>query len=75
MIKFSGTDEHGRTIVVGLGLSFENLDRLRRGKPIKVKGHSIGINHDIYIFAGADNDVMAKQLKPVISARTVIKRG
>ncbi len=73
MIKFTTTTPDGRTLL-GLGLSHENLARLKDGKPIRFKGEPVGWPlYDILIFSGKTEASMARELDPAITAQTVIK--
>ena len=73
MIKFTAATPNGRKLL-GLGLSHENLARLKDGMPIRFKGEPVGIPlYDILIFAGKTEESMAKELDPAITAQTVIK--
>lgn len=73
MIKFTANTPNGR-MLLGLGLSHENLTRLKDGIPIRFKGEPVGVpNYDIMIFAGKTEESMAKELDPAITAQTVIK--
>ena len=75
MIKLvAGTDEGG--YLVGLGLTDENLRRLRLGQPITVKlGEMLpqcdGV--EIVIFAGRDELEMTQQLAGLIGPDTKIR--
>jgi hypothetical protein len=62
MIKFRAMQENGRELV-GLGLSDNNLDKLRQGMPIAIgKGRNdIGLPFDILIFHGeTEQDIVDK---------------
>ncbi len=73
MIKFTATSGDGRTIL-GMGLSHGNLDRLKKGEPIRFKGEDVGLDDvDILIFSGKTEESMAKQMDPMITAKTIIK--
>jgi hypothetical protein len=63
-IKFTGTGPGGRT-VVGLGLSFTNLNRLKADQPIRVDLRELGLPgppHEVVIFAGETEAVMTDRL-------------
>lgn len=55
-----------------LGLSHQNLDRLRQGKPIKIAGRDLGITGDIVIFSGETEQSMSWELREAISPDTEI---
>ncbi len=74
MIKFTATTPGHQRKLLGIGLSHENLARLKDGKPIKFKGEPLGIpGHDFLIFSGETEESMAKELDPAITAQTIIK--
>ena len=66
MIKWTGTDEQGRE-VVGLGLEERNLQLLRAGRPIHVKGAQIGIPFDIFIHYAKSKHELTRDLIDAIS--------
>ena len=73
MIKFTATTADGRKLL-GIGLSHENLKRLKDNQPIRFKGEAVNLDgYDVMIFAGATEESMAKQMDPFITAATVIK--
>lgn len=73
MIKFTATTADNRKLL-GIGLSYVNLDRLRDNRPIRFKGEDLDLDGvDILLFAGATEDSMAKQMDPLLTAATVIK--
>lgn len=41
MIKFIAGDKDKKNLVVGLGLSFANLEKLKEGFPIVFEGHEL----------------------------------
>jgi hypothetical protein len=61
MIKVSGARENGQRFVL-LGLSDDNVKRLREGKPIHVFGAELGADHDIIIAWGPTEDAIAADL-------------
>ena len=63
MIKFTATTPQGRTIL-GFGLSYKNLKRLKQGLPIKVNVEEMGflMPIDLVIYAGKDERAMTAQL-------------
>lgn len=69
MIKGKG-DRGGRQTII-LGLSFENLNRLKKDKPIVIWREEMGIDHDIIIFAEKDEEAL---IKAVANPETVIHR-
>lgn len=72
MIKFMSTK--GETILVGLGISEGNVERLKQGKPIVVKLKELGAKEDIevMIFYGKTEEDMAETLRPYIGEHTKV---
>ena len=71
MIKFTSKGKKGT--LIGIGLSYENLRRLKKGKPIYVDLTKLGEEQgELLIFAGKNEDTMAKQLESFISPNTRI---
>lgn len=68
MIKF--TVKNSKT--VGFGLSEENINRLKNGQPILVRGVEIGITNDILIFYGKTEEVIMKDLRKQMTKDTTI---
>lgn len=59
-----------------IGLSFKNLELLKKGHPIKFRLSDLGIpgDHTVLIFAGETEQAMADMLKAQIDpATTIIK--
>lgn len=71
MIKFVAGTDPNKPKLVGLGLTYKNLELLRAGKPIHFscaeflygKVQSIGPEDQLFIFAGADEDTMKAELE------------
>lgn len=61
MIKLRAQTTDGRPMIV-VGLSHENLDRLRAGKPIDFDLGDIGLVGECFIFAGETEDEMMENL-------------
>ena len=59
--------------LVLLGLSNENVKRLKEGKPIHIYGAELGIERDIVIVWGKTEKEILKSLKPMISAQTIVR--
>lgn len=51
MVKFIANSEGGKKLV-GLGLTEENVKRLKKGEPILIKGLELDLDFDIGIFYG-----------------------
>lgn len=76
MIKFKvGDGANGVTPMIGLGLTEDNFNLLRQGKPIHIKANEIKSDVDILIFWGKDHKEILKQLKPHITNQTELKIG
>lgn len=72
MIKMSGVGKNGRKIII-LGITDENIRRLRDGKPIHIHADSLGIFGEIVILAGKDEATLQEQLAPLIGPETTIR--
>jgi len=80
MIKFSaeGTDETGNPVqIVGLGVSEDNIQELREGRPIGVKARELGIDFPIefLLFYGKTEEEMEKDLAAFINIKTKRRNG
>ena len=62
MIKFILQGDTGKK-VIGLGLSEENVARLKKDKPILVKGQDLGVEHDIVVLYGETEESIVETLK------------
>lgn len=62
MIKAVVAGASGKKTII-LGLSDENLRRLREDMPILVEGSTVGIESDIAIVAGRTEEELARQIK------------
>lgn len=62
MIKARMSGPDGRQTVF-LGLAFENLNRIREGEPVLVRGAEIGLDVDIVIGAGRDEEAIMADLR------------
>lgn len=71
MIKFRMREVKGEPVVIGLGLSEENVKRLKRNMPIYIRGKDILIDHDIVIFYGATEDEMKAELDKFITPESI----
>jgi hypothetical protein len=51
-------------MLIGLGLSRENINRLTAGQPIIVRGETLGVPHmDITIMFGETEALLAQEIK------------
>jgi len=71
VIKFTAKSKKGT--LIGIGLSFKNLNRLKKGQPIYIDLTKLGEKDgELLIFAGKTENSMAKQLKAFMSSDTRI---
>jgi len=70
LIKFVGGDANDP--IIGLGLSFKNLKKLKQGQPILIDLVEMGLVGNILIFAGTSEKEMENQLKEFITDKTKI---
>ena len=70
MIKFVGGNANDP--IIGLGLSFKNLKKLKQGQPILIDLGELGLVGNILIFSGSTEQVMEGQLKEFITDKTKI---
>jgi len=62
LIKFTSIGE--KSTLVGLGISEENVKRLKEGMPIFIKGKDLGFDWlEIVIFYGRDEDELVKTVR------------
>ncbi len=79
MIKFAATSPNGRKIL-GIGLSYGNLDRLKAGNPIHFNAEEMGLPgfyfDEVLIYAGATEESMCRDLQEsgFIGADTIINK-
>ena len=71
MIRARATGAKGRPVII-LGLSAQNLKRLRKGMPIHVHCDELGFAGELVIFAGETEAELAKMFKPFIGPETVV---
>jgi hypothetical protein len=60
--------------LVILGLSYNNLEELKKGRPILIKGSTIGLEDDIelLIFSGKDELTMKRDFSQFIGPKTEV---
>jgi len=71
-----GDREDGRPVtIVMLGLTYGNLERLKKGQPIKFSGDTAGLTDDIefIIFAGESERSMQKEMMDLVGPKTKLK--
>jgi len=75
LIKFTTMGD--RSTLIGLGITEENVRRLKEGDPIFIKGKELGFDWlEIIIFYGQDEDRLTKMIKELASIDVFIdKRG
>lgn len=74
MIKATAQGKDGRMLLV-LGLSFANLDRLRANPGddfITIKGEDVGLPVDVMLFAGQTEAHLAQTLQSMIGPQTKV---
>lgn len=75
MIKFLATADD--EVIVGLGLSDENLTRLRQGQPIRVDMAEMGLVgkplSKILIFHGCTDAQLQDIVQPMMSSETIVR--
>jgi hypothetical protein len=76
MIKMVANAKRGNRplTVVLLGLSHQNLDRLKAGEPITVKGDDVHLpGAEIVIFSGKDERTMQREMQELIGPETDVR--
>jgi hypothetical protein len=71
MFKATAATPDGKILVI-LGLSHKNLDLLKEGSPILVKGSDIGITEDILVFSEDTEETIMKKMKRYIGPNTKV---
>jgi len=71
MIKAIMKNKDNDSILL-LGISKENVNSLREGKPIHIKGDELGIGNDVLLVYGETEDQLYKDLQPYILPETRI---
>lgn len=75
MLKmYADGEKDGKPVkIVVFGLSHKNLEKLREGKPIVVKGTDVGLEDvQIMIFAGKDEQTMQREFAQFIGPDTEV---
>lgn len=75
MLKFTFSNNNKRTI--GIGLSQENVNRLKKGLPIHVHFSELNLpdNYELFLFYGKTEEIMKKQLENHIGPDTVVREN
>lgn len=74
MIQFTATAGDGSGMrLIGLGLSEENIRQMQAGRPVRVDLQRLipGLNVEVLIFVGADEDAMQRELAEHFEIRNV----
>lgn len=75
MIKFTMTGKNGRKLI-GLGLSAENIKRLRAADPIFFDAGEVGLDgYDVLIMAGDTEDTISADLQKHFTVEQIEFRG
>jgi hypothetical protein len=62
-------------LLLGLGLSFKNIKRMKKGEPILIDTEELGMGKGkILIFAGESEKVMEEELKGHLGPETQVHR-
>jgi len=69
MIKATMQTNEGKDILL-LGLSAENINRLKEGKPIHIAGDELGLDNDVLLVYGETEAHIYKELQPMIETAT-----
>lgn len=72
MITFLASGKNNQQ-TVGIGITAENVERLKAGQPIHLNGANIGINLDILILYGETYEALQRDLSPGIGPNTIIR--
>lgn len=72
MILFTATQANGRTLI-GIGISAENVQRLKEGKPIHLHFEALDLpwHADLAIMYGETEQALADELKEFIGPNTI----
>ena len=74
MLKAKLTGKDGKPGLI-LGITMENVKRLKEGQPIKVDLTEMGLNADLMIFYATDEQGLIATIAPFIGKDTVIHDG
>ena len=73
MIKALSKDKNGESVIL-LGLSHENLRRLREDQPILCDLRELGLTGKVIIMAGETEDTIKVQIEDVANIKEVIDK-
>lgn len=69
----SGTQNGKPVTVIVLGLSYRNLEELKKGRPIKVKSEDVHApGYEILIFSGETEQSMGREMSELIGLNTKV---
>ena len=72
MIKYRANGDGGR-VILGLGLSRTNVERLMSGQPIHVFGDDLGImNMEIIVHFGETEETLKNEIASLIGPKTMV---
>ncbi len=71
MLRFSATDPDGK-LIVGMGITAANVERLRNGEPILVRGETVNSPVDFFLFYGETLEELNKLVSPFVDKETKI---
>ena len=73
MVRFIATRDDG-TVLIGLGITKENVERMKNGEPIYVTGDSIHLpfKADVLVTYGETLKDLQEMLSPFITKDTVV---
>ena len=72
MIKAVMQNNEGKNILL-LGLSRDNLSRLKQGKPIHINGSELGFDNDVIVVYGETEELIYQDLQPILKPETNIE--
>ena len=72
MIKATMETGEGKNVLV-LGISAENVIRLKEGKPIHITGEELGLECDVLLVYGETESQIYQDLQPMMGADTSVE--
>ena len=69
MLKAMMQNNEGKNILL-LGLSRENVVRLKEGKPIHINGDELGFENDVILVYGETEEQIYEDLQPMLKSET-----
>ena len=75
MIRWVADKTNNGRVIIGLGITADNLRELQKGRPIFVAGESVRLPRvDIVIYYGESEYELTEQMASVIGPQTEIRR-